>query len=342
MKKLRKSFIFAVLIAGVAAVVLYGFNKKTFKVGIDTLHMDMQGYDGSNPLTILTTQLITRHFNIHTNYHFERLDYFEKLFEGFYEYYDSRFLKIKHPKRLEVFLFDGPKYYRPFARHLTGPRYSRYGFYLSYKDMIVVNGDAGLGTLAHELAHHFTDCAFDYQPAEWIHEGISTYFEKFIGRLDEKGKMHITFGYFSNERLPRAKEIIHEFTFSELIGRGRFPQSLIRTFVMFLHEKGKFIEFVRAAAAESVDDPFGLGAIEKVINQPLDQIETEWKNWVLGLPMNDDLFLIDAEFVKTPAEWDKWWSQNHKRLYFDPAAQIYRLKDEYKKNTVQPAAEKSF
>jgi len=143
----------------------------------------VQGYDGSNPLTILSTQLITKHYNIHTNLDFERLDYFEK----------------------------------------------------------------------------------------------------FVGRLDEDGKLHITFGYFSNERLPQAKEIMHKFTFSELIGRGGFPQSLIRTFVMFLHKKGKFIEFIRTAA-----------------------------------------------------EWQKWWSGNRHRLYLDSAQQIYRVKAEYKKSPVNP------
>jgi len=328
---LRKRFLLVLVLALLTAYLLYQTNEKTFKVGLDRLHMDTKGYDGSNPLTILSTQLITRHFNIHTNLDFERLDYFEKVFEGFFDYYDREFLKIKQPKRLEVFLFDGPKYYGPFARHLTGPNYTPYGFYSPALDIIVVNADTGLGTLTHELAHHFTDCAFEYRPTEWIHEAISTYFEKFIGHLDEDGKMHITFGYFSNERLPQAKEIIHKFTFSQLIGRRGFPQSLIRTFVMFLHEKGKFTEFVRAAAAESLDDPFGLGAIEKVYNKPLDEIEAEWKQWVLALHTDDKIFLIDEEFVKTPAEWDKWWSQNRNRLYFDPARRLYRVKDVYKK-----------
>jgi len=49
--------------------------------------------------------------------------------------------------------------------------------------------------------------------------------------------------------------------------------------------------------------------------------------------MDDEIFLVDEEFVKTPAEWQKWWSQNRNRLYFDPARQIYRVKDEYKKST---------
>jgi len=342
MRKLRKSFIFVLVIALVGALLFYSSNKETFKVGIDRLDMDMKGYDGSNPLTILSTQLITRHYNIHTNLDFERLDYFEKFFEGFFDYFDREIFEIKHPERLEVFLFDGPKYYGPFARYLVGPGYSRYGFYLPYRDMIVVNADTGLGTLTHELAHHFTDCGFDYQPAEWIHEGIATYFEKFIGHLDEDGKLHITFGYFSNERLPQAKEHIHEFTFSQLIGRGGFPQSLIRTFIMFLHKKGKFIEFARIASAESVDDPFGLGALEKVYDKPLDEIEAEWKQWVLALPMDNDIFLVDEAFVKTAAQWEKWWSQNRHRLYFSSEEQIYRVKDAYKESPGRSGAKKSF
>ena len=335
MRILRKRFILALILAFLAAYLLYQRNKEEIDRSapsrIRKVNFNQKRYDGSNPLTILTNQLITRHFNIHTNLDFERLDYFQKFFEGFYEYYDREFLKIKQPKRLEVFLFDNLKTYGPFARRAIGPDYTPYGFYSPSLDIIVVNADTGLGTLTHELAHHFTDCSFDYRPAEWILEAISTYFEKFIGYLDEDGKMHITFGYFSNERLPQAKEIIHKFTFSQLIGRGGFPQSLIRSFVMFLHEKGKFIEFVQAAAAESLDDPFGLGAIEKVYNKPLDEIEAEWKQWVLALPMDDEIFLIDEEFVKTPAEWQKWWSQNQNRLYYDPERRIYRVKDEYKK-----------
>ena len=56
-----------------------------------------------------------------------------------------------------------------------------------------------------------------------------------------------------------------------------------------------------AAAAESLDDPYGMGAIEKVYNKSLDEIE---------------------------AEWQKWWSKNRHRLCFDPEQQIYRVKNE--------------
>jgi len=68
-------------------------------------------------------------------------------------------------------------------------------------------------------------------------------------------------------------------------------------------------------------------------NKPLDEIEAEWKQWVLELPMDDDIFLVDAEFVKTPAQWEKWWSQNRHRLYFSHEEQIYRVKDAYKKSS---------
>jgi hypothetical protein len=38
--------------------------------------------------------------------------------------------------------------------------------------------------------------------------------------------------------------------------------------------------------------PFGLGALEKVYDKPLDEIEAEWKQRVLGLPMDNEIFLI--------------------------------------------------
>jgi len=150
MKKLRKSFIVALVVALLGSFFYYRSNKEMFRRGIDRLitdakghDPDAKGYDGSNPLTILSTQLITRHFNIHTNLDFERLDYFERFFEGFFDYYDRQFLEIKQPKRLEVYLFDGPKYYKPFARNLWGSGELPWGFYSPSMDIIVVNTDTG-------------------------------------------------------------------------------------------------------------------------------------------------------------------------------------------------------
>ncbi|MHC5059842.1 MAG: hypothetical protein ACYTFK_01990 [Planctomycetota bacterium] len=295
------------------------------------IRTDTSGYDGSNPLTILTTQLITRNFNIHTNLDFEDLDYYEKFFEGFYEYFDREIFAIKQPRRLEVFLFDNLKTYGPYARYLTGPGYTEYGFYLPYRNIMVVNADTGLGTVTHELVHHFTHCGFEAPPEQWVSEGVATFFEKFIGHLDEEGKLHITFGYFSNLRLPVTKENFDKLRLQTLIGHGNYPQPLIRSFVMFLHKKGKFAEFMRISA-DSRADIFGLGALEKVYGKPLDEIEAEWKQWVHRLPMDNDIFLVEESFVKTADEWKEWWSQNEHRLYFSEEEQVYHVKEAYKES----------
>ena len=90
MPKLRKPFIFLLVIALGGSFFYYRNNKIAFWRGLQkvkyAVKKDPTGYDGSNPLTILTTQLITKHFNIHTNLDYERLDYFEKFFEGFFVY----------------------------------------------------------------------------------------------------------------------------------------------------------------------------------------------------------------------------------------------------------------
>lgn len=301
-----------------------------FLDGIDNFEMDAKDYDGSNPFAVLTNQLITPHYNMHTNLDYEQLEYFENFFEGFYEYFDREILKIKQPRKLEVFLFSNLNYYRPFAIRLRGPNFTPYGFYSPSRNIIVVNADTGLGTTAHELAHHFVSCGFDQSPSHWIHEGIATFFEKFIGHLDENGKLHLTVGYFSNERLPYTKEHIDEYSLPALIARRGFSQGMIRSFMMFLHKKGKFKEYVELLS-NSKDDQYGLGSLEKVYDKPIDEIEKEWKQWVRDLPMDNDTFLVENEFVKTPQQWQKWWSENQHRLYFCPEEQIYRVKEAYKK-----------
>ncbi len=123
------------VVTAVGAFFYYRDNKEMHKKGLEVLELDVKGYDGSDPFKILSNQLITPHYNIHTNLDYERLDYFEKFFEGFYEYFDREIMTIKQPERLEVFLFDSLKYYRPFAARIIGPNFTPYGFYLPHRNL---------------------------------------------------------------------------------------------------------------------------------------------------------------------------------------------------------------
>lgn len=356
MSKLRIILFLLLIATSVGGYFYYRANEPMHKRGLELLKSGSKsntkrivkgdikggakGYDGSDPFEILSNQLITPHYNIHTNLDYERLDYFEKFFEGFYEYFDREIMTIKQPERLEVFLFGNLKYYLPFAERIGGPRITSYGFYLPGRNIIVVNANTGLGTTGHELAHHFIYCGFDRIPADWVNEGIASFFEKFIGYIDESGDMKITLGYFSNVRLPYTLENLKDFSLPALIARRRPPQAPVRSFIMFLHKKGIFKEFIRLAA-NSKDDPYALGALEKVYSKPVDEIEAEWKKWVLELPMDNDTFLVKKAFVKTSEEWKTWWDENGEKLYYDPDEKIYHVKEEYKEH-YYPAEKKRF
>lgn len=331
------------LVIAVAVSFTYRYkNSGMFDKGVDLIEMNARGYDGSNPLVILDTQLITKHFNIHTDLDFDRLDYYEKFFEGFYEYFDREVFKITQPRRLEVYLFNDLKYYAPYAEYLTGPDYTEYGFYSPSRNVMVANADTGLGLLTHEMVHHFEHCTFKEQKANWIEEGLSTFFEKFIARFDEQDKLHMTVGYFSNWRLPQTIENQDVFDLMTLFTYYRPPQAHVRSFMMFLHKQGKFYEFARAVS-QTENDPYGLVALGQVYGRPFDkvakEVERQWKDWVRHLRTDNDVFLVSESLAMTPNQWDKWWSENQHRLYFSEEEQIYRVKEAYIENYYPNRAE---
>jgi len=134
------------------------------------------------------------------------------------------------------------------------------------------------------------------------------------------------------------KKHLDKFSLPRLVSLWRTAQPHIRSLVMFLHKKGKFREFIRLAS-NSENDPYGLGALGKVYDKPVEEIEVEWKQWVRELPMDNDTFLVEESFVKTPQEWQKWWSENEHRLYFSAEEQIYRVKEAYREKRSYPVDE---
>ena len=55
---------FLLVIAAAGSFAYIYKYKDLFKSGVDLIEMDARGYDGSNPLVILDTQLITKHFKL--------------------------------------------------------------------------------------------------------------------------------------------------------------------------------------------------------------------------------------------------------------------------------------
>ena len=274
---------------------------------------------------VLTNQRQTEHFYIYSDLDDDSLDYYEQFFEGFFAYFSDEYFKVGQKRPLKVYLFKNAYSYKPYAKSVRSN--SPYGFYMGPKEnIIVVNRDSGLGTATHELVHHFIATGFARRPTKWVNEGIATFFEKFIGHLDREGRLTISFGYFSNWRFPITKISINRFNLRELLLAKEPDQCAARSFMLFLRKKGLFRSFVKQVSARA-DDLTGSATLQKVYGKSIAEIEREWKDWIRAQPIDANVRLVEAAFVKTPSQWQVWWQVNRNRLYWSQEEQIYRVRN---------------
>ena len=272
----------------------------------------------------LSTRRKTEHFHIYTNLDSDSLNYYEHFLEGFFDYFSSRYFKVRQKRRLKVYLFRDTASYKPYAESVR-EHYTPYGFYMGpWVNIIVVNRDSGLGTVTHELVHHFIAGSFASHPHKWIDEGIATFFEKFIGHLDKEGKLTISFGYFSNWRFPITKKNVDRLSLSRLISATEPDQCAARSLMLFLHKKGVLNNFIRQMSMQT-DDPTGLVTMQKVYGKSIPEIEQKWKDWIRTQPIDGNVKLVKQAFVKTEGQWQAWWQANKDRLYWSEKEQIYRI-----------------
>jgi hypothetical protein len=194
-----------------------------------------------------------------------------------------------------------------------------------WANIIVVNGESGLGTTTHELVHHFTRTSFARRPAKWVQEGIAVFFEKFIGHFDEDGKLIISFGYFSNWRFPETKKLVKWLSLDDMVLAKEPDQSSAGALMLFLHKKGLFREFVKQLS-KVTDDPNSVRTLEKVYGKPLSEIGKDLKDWINAQPIDADVGLVEKSFVLPADKWQIWLKRNNSRLYWSEAEQIYRVK----------------
>jgi len=275
---------------------------------------------------VLSNRRKTEHFHIYTDLDYESLNYYEHFLEGFFDYFGSRYFEIGQKRRLKVYLFKDTDSYRPYAESAR-KHYTPYGFYRgSWVNIIVVNRDSGLGTATHELVHHFIATSFTKKPPKWVDEGIATFFEKFIGHLDRKGKLTISVGYFSNWRFPITKSNAEGLRLRRLFAAAEPDQCAARALMLFLHKKGLLKSFVRQMSIQT-DDPTGSVTLQKVYGKPISQIERDWKDWIRAQPIDANVELVQQAFVLTDQKWQAWWNANKTSLYWSEKEQLYRVKD---------------
>jgi hypothetical protein len=277
----------------------------------------------ARPLSVpalLGNSIESQYFQIHTDLEDEKSDFYANFFNEFYRYFESEYFPIHQKQRLKVFLFGSPAGYRDYVEKKF-KNYTPYGSYLGRKkNIIVVNLNSGLGTATHELVHHFMAVGkINYYP-DWISEGFPAFFEKFIGYLDTKGKLHISLGYFSNWRFPLTKEVIDQYTLEALFKTE--DQSVARSFNLFLHRQGCLTEFIKALyTGEGRSDP--VKTLETIYGADLGTIESEWIGWVKSQSIDANVKLVERSFILSYPEWGRWWSLNHEYLHWDEEKRLY-------------------
>ncbi len=296
---------------------------------------DVMQAEGANPAStvkpgdtnVLSRRIETDRAIIHTDLPEAQARHYANVFEGFYSYFATHYFPIVQRQKLEILLFAKDRDYQAF--HAPGKPPSPFGYYTPGKNTLVVNVERGLGTAAHELVHHFLLLGgIDLMPADrresWVNEGIPEFFEKFMGYVADDGTLHISFGYFSNWRFPDAQAKIATWTLPKLF--QEFDSSLSSAFMLFLHRKGVMRKLVRELRAKGQDaKPDEL--LVTLYGQPLAVIEREWKEWVAGQAIDDDVNLVPMAFVKDEPEWRAWWENNKDRLTWDDQQERYRIRD---------------
>ncbi len=209
-----------------------------------------------------------------------------------FNYLHADYFTKKPEKPIRVYLFKDRQSYEDYCTATyQKPPSTPFGFYMSSERKMVMNISTGTGTLAHELVHPLLAEDFPQVPS-WFNEGFASLFEQ-SGPQD--GKMV----GFVNWRLPglhKALKANKSVTFKDLVGytaaqfygeeRG-VNYATARYLCLYLQENGQLIPFYQQFKATSKDDRTGTAALEKVTGKKLDDLEAEWRTWVLKLRYGD-------------------------------------------------------
>ncbi|MCL4220812.1 MAG: PDZ domain-containing protein [Phycisphaerales bacterium] len=156
-------------------------------------------------------------------------------------------------------------------------------------------------TLRHEFFHvlHWRDMSRRGVVAPiWIQEGLASLVEDCEVRGGAvkpvpSWRTNIAKRLEKNGRLPPIEELTqlsHE-RFSST--RPLRQYALARTFFLYLLDRGVLAPWYQRTAAGDADDPSGLKALSKLLDQTPEQIHADYRKWVSALPMvpenSDDL-----------------------------------------------------
>ena len=248
-------------------------------------------------------------FDFYTDLSQEQFKVARTLCLEFKRKFEKCYFPIKNKKRLKIYLFSGDKGYEKFCKKAKCEG-TEFGFYAPGEKLLVVNTASGWGTLLHEITHYFLSTTKVKYP-DWFEEGFAAFFEKFIGKVDEKKNevFWLSFGYFNPWRFSEVMVVrgSSKLLLSDLFNQKKCIQSIARNFILFTHHKG----LLPGLLQELRKGTDSRGAVETIFKKDLPTIEQEWNNWIDESVKTRDCKLLVASQLFTSLELQNWCQQNN-------------------------------
>lgn len=176
--------------------------------------------------------------------------------------------------------------FRSLANRWDGHLAAGYhGYYQRNKRRVLLDLEAGNGSLAHELTHALTHCDCEHLP-EWFDEGLGALHEE--AEFQDQGhqlvglpnwRCHITQQALLRRRLPSLRELTDPIQFRT--GDVAVNYAMSRSFCLFLQDRNVLIQAYRNLRARPSDDIYGLISLRKTLGlKNTDQMDTVFRRWL--------------------------------------------------------------
>ncbi|MEM8642329.1 MAG: hypothetical protein AAGG51_26455 [Cyanobacteria bacterium P01_G01_bin.54] len=222
---------------------------------------------------------------------------------------------------VEVYLLRDEANYQAILRnfHIRTP----YGFFstLPNPPSLFVRDSTGLGTLTHEMMHHFVYCTFPAGLPTWVDEGVATLMEKFIA-IERDGQLTFSWGYRSNSRDPEVRHKMSIINLATALSEGK-DQDFFNAFFLMLYHQNHLAPLLIQLHANPDETGFStLMATLKASSLP--DIQWQWQQWMqtdaLALPMLELSFVAWAnETEPVDRHLQQYWQwDTQKQMWLSP------------------------
>ncbi|NEO85419.1 MAG: hypothetical protein F6J87_14400 [Spirulina sp. SIO3F2] len=176
---------------------------------------------------------------------------------------------------------------------------------------LFVREGSGLGTLTHEMMHHFVYCTFPQGLPTWVDEGIATLMEKFIA-IERNGQLAFSWGYRHHWRDPNIRKVLGTIDLATALQAGR-DQDLFNALFLMLYHQQRLAPLLNQLQINA--DKTGFPTLMATLNLSMGEIQRQWQQWMqtdaFNLPIVEQSFVAWAnETASVDRYFREYWQWN--------------------------------